>query len=197
MPGTLPDAARDIMAILSDIPGIKNCTLYGSLASGKYDDLSDIDIELTIADGDRGEFALALPGLLAERLPVFYADYAPSLAPEKYVLSVAIDETNPFRMVDLCVSGGYDTSCVTKQQLSAQNDRFTHVMKLWTANLKHHARGADCRGDITKMARRLETDDTGSNGEILADALIWLENNAPDRLKAYVASCRKAYEMLI
>lgn len=198
MARTLMETADHIMHILSDIPGIKNCTLYGSLSSGNYDELSDIDIEIYVSDRDNGVFALELPDMLRERMPVYYADYAPSLAPEKYVVSIAFDETNPFRMADICVKGEPHFSTVTRRQLADRNDMFTHTLKLLTANLKHHLRGADCRGDIVKMASRLGIPEIAdkSDAALLSDTLEWLESNVPEHLRTFLTAFRKHFGKL-
>ena len=129
---------------------------------------------------------------------IFYSDYAPSLAPAKYVVSLAIDETDPFRMVDVCVKGEPHYENVTRQQLAARNDRFSHTLKLWTANLKHHVRGTDCRSDIVKMAKRLDISaaDDITDKEMLSKTLEWLETACPDEMRTYVAVCRKHFEKL-
>lgn len=192
---SLIETADSVMKILSDIPGVESCALYGSITSGTYDSLSDIDIEICVRGTDNGIFVLNIPEMLGKYMHIFYADYAPSLAPAKYIVSLAIDESDPFRMVDICVKGDPHFETVTRQELSAKNDSFCHVLKLWTANLKHHVRGADCRSDIVKMAKRLDvpaTDDIDEQA-MLAKTLEWLEAACPADLRIFVASCRKHF----
>lgn len=195
----LMDKANEIMAILNELPEVKGCRLYGSLANGTYDELSDIDIEIDVSGCDNGRFMLGLVERLGRKTSVYYSDYAPSLAPEKYVVSVAVDENNPFRMLDLCCAAEPHCATVTKQQIRALNDEFAHMLKLWTANLKHHARSTDCRSDIVRMAGRIDIAEADSKSEtqILKETLEWLEANAPDRLKPFVQSCRERFKKCI
>ena len=74
--------AQEIITIINQIPNVKNCTLYGSLAENRADSLSDIDIEVDVSGMDNGVFALLLPALIKKKMHVFYSDYAPSLAPK-------------------------------------------------------------------------------------------------------------------
>ena len=190
--------AQRIIEILKLLPGVNGCRLYGSLANGKYDRLSDIDIAVETAGIDNGLFALKLPFMINRRIPVIYADYAPSLAPEQYIVSIAIDEEDPFMMIDLNCIGYPHCSSVTREQLSARNDRYSHMLKLWTANMKHHVRGADCRGDILRMVRRINISDAENHSDaaLLEKTLCWLEENAPAELAGLTASCRRHFDAL-
>jgi len=191
--------AHKIMAVLDEMPEVQRCTLYGSLANGTYDPLSDIDIEVDVSGYDDGLFMLSLTERLGDEMSIYYIDYAPSLAPEKYIVSVAVDEDDPFCMLDLCCTAEPHCTTVTRQQLRDKNDDFSHVLKLWTANLKHYVRGADCRYDIVRMASRIGIVDaqTTNAALLLEETLNWLELNAPERLLAFVHSCRRKYSELI
>ncbi|MDR1299687.1 MAG: hypothetical protein LBJ84_05490 [Oscillospiraceae bacterium] len=135
----------------------------------------------------------ALPQLMAKRFSVIWYDYAPSLAPEQYVVSVAIDESRPFRVVDLkCVATPHVSNV---QKSDIKNDAYYHLIKLWTANFKHYIRGADCTGDIQKMGRRAIGVDCEklSNKQILKEILRRLEDNAVPGTENYIAHCREAW----
>ena len=184
--------SQEIMEILRQLPGIHSCRLYGSLADGTGDRFSDIDIELDVSGCDNGKFLLTLPVLLRQKMEIVYADYAPSLAPDKYVVSLAIDRENPFLLLDLqCTATPHCTS-VTKQLLSAQNNEVTHTLKLWTANLKHFLRGNDCQADILRMAQKIpiEAAESKSPQMLLNETLCWLEAHfdQPD----FLSACRRA-----
>lgn len=191
------EKAKELMQLLNALPQVHSCTLYGSLAANGGDALSDIDIALDVSGCDNGAFALVLPQLLGEKLPVLYSDYAPSLAPEKYVVSVALDENDPFLIVDLCCTATPHCTAVTRQQLNERNDRCTHILKLWIANLKHFARGVDNRTDILHMTKKLGLGmQNQSSAELLGETLQWLEKNAPSRLYGLLVSCRKVFTSL-
>lgn len=196
MAQTLPEFAGHMTDVLKTIRGVKACALYGSAADGTYDEMSDIDIEIDVSGSDNGLFILKLPHMLKKRMPVYYFDYAPSLAPEKYVVTMAVDENDPFRTVDVCAAADPHMTTVSKQLLNERNDPVSHALKLWTANLKHFSRGADCRSDIEKMAKKLGLDPRQPSPAILAGALEWIEARAPEETAAFVASCRAAFERL-
>ena len=196
---SLNDKANMIIAVLKEIPVVKKCDIYGSLATNTHDDLSDIDIEIDVSGNDNGQFMLELVELLEGKLSIYYSDYAPSLIPDKYIVSIAIDKNNPFLIVDLCCSAEPHCTTVTKQQVIGKNDKYTHMLKLWTANLKHYVRGCECYDDIVRMARKIEVEDieTKDEVELLEDTLCWLEENVETELYEFVESCRSRFDELV
>lgn len=193
------EKAESLVALLRELPDVKDCTLYGSLAEGRGDALSDIDVALDVSGADNGRFLLRLADLLRQKgLTIFYEDYAPSLAPEKYVVSLALDEKDPFLVVDLKCTAQPHCTTVERRELKEKNDPVSHTLKVWTANLKHLVRGADCRGDILRMAERcgVEWAQHKSDKTLLEEVLVWLETEAPAHLRRFVVSCRSAFERL-
>ncbi|MBP3645007.1 MAG: hypothetical protein J6K55_01105 [Clostridia bacterium] len=190
--------AQEIITIINQIPNVKNCTLYGSLAENRDDSLSDIDIEVDISGMDNGVFALLLPELVKQKMQVFYTDYAPSLAPEQYVVSIALDEENPFLIADIRCRAYPHYGTISKEQLKDQNDPYTHMLKLWTINLKHFARDDDCSDDIHRMAAKvgIQEQRKKDKAELLMEVLHWLESNAPEHLSCFVKSCRREAERI-
>ncbi len=81
--------ANEICAFLQSIPEVKSCKQYGSLAEGTFDEYSDIDIEIDVSGEDNGIFLTRLPALFAKKYDIVFCDYAPSLAPEKYIVTIA------------------------------------------------------------------------------------------------------------
>ena len=188
--------ANRIMDILNEMPEVKRCELYGSLADGTSDALSDIDINVDVLGSDNGQFMLTLAERIGRRIDVYYRDFAPSLVPGKYIVSLAIDEEYPTRVVDLCCSAEPHCTTVTQQQIRALNDEFSHMLKLWTANWKHCVRGVNCRNDVIRMSEKIgiANAEMKSDAQILQETLEWLEKNVPERLKIFVKSCRREYE---
>ncbi len=196
---SLKEKANEIICLLDKLPGVKKCTIYGSIAKGTYDELSDIDIEIDVSGYDNGKFMLELPHLLKDKLDIYYVDYAPSLVPDKYIVSIAIDKENPFLIIDLCITATPHCTAVTKEEVMEKNGKYTHMLKLWTANLKHYVRGKECRKDILKMAKKItaEAADDKGEAEMLAETLHWLEANAKYGLEGYVKSLRRKFDELI
>lgn len=52
MSNSLLNTAETVMNILNSLPQVKYCKLYGSLANGTYDELSDIDNEIDVSGHD-------------------------------------------------------------------------------------------------------------------------------------------------
>lgn len=196
---SLENTANKIISFLNEIPGVRKCSVYGSLAANTYDELSDIDIEIDVSGYDNGQFMLELVEKLKEKLCIYYSDYAPSLIPDKYIVSIAIDQNNPFLIVDLCCSAEPHCTTVTKQLVSGKNEKYTHILKLWTANLKHFVRGCECYDDIVRMAQKvaIEDIDIKDETEVLEKILCWLEGNVEKELYEFIKSCRKRFNELV
>lgn len=186
--------ANNIISYLNTLPQVKSCNIYGSLINGNADKYSDIDIVVDVSGSDNGMFMKALPELIGKRFPVIWHDFALSLAPEQYVVSVAIDENNPFCVVDFKCTATPHIETVQKSDL--ENDIYFHLTKLWVANCKHYIRGADCTSDIQKMARCTISaqSEKMSNEQILEEILHRLENSTTPETTVYVANCRKAWK---
>ncbi len=199
MYNSLRDTANNIITFLNEIPMVRECSIYGSLATNTYDELSDIDIEIDVSGYDNGQFMLELVELLKDKFSIYYSDYAPSLIPDRYIVSIAVDKENPFLIADLCCCAEPHCATVTKQQASEKNDKYTHILKLWTANLKHYVRGNECYDDIVRMGQKIaiEDIDTKDEAEILEKTLCWIEENVKSELHEFVESCRRRFDELV
>ena len=181
--------AKEICEFLMKIPEVKSCSIYGSLDKGTFDEYSDIDIEIDVSGTDNGLFIKKLPELIAKEYDLIFCDYAPSLAPEKYILSAAMNTENPFWVVDITCAANPHCTAVSKQELVELNNRYDHTLKLFVANLKHYLRGADCYDDIKKMYRRVRGQDTEicDEEQMLNAVFSWLEKNAENRHEKYIS----------
>ena len=182
--------AEEVCAFLRGLPEVKDCALYGSLQHGSSDEYSDVDVQIDVSGTDNGAFLIKLPQILSERFSVIFYDYAPSLAPDKYVVSVAMDPEHPFRLVDIaCLATPHHTN-ISRADLIALNNSYDHILKLFSANLKHFLRGMDCRKDIEKMYGRVYSFDGTRESKDKADMLyavfVWLRANAEFRYQDYL-----------
>ncbi len=186
--------AQELKVFFGQRPEVRSVSLYGSIVKGTADSYSDIDIKLDVSGYDNGRFLLEVPAMLAEKYPVLFSDFAPSLAPKQYVVSCALSEENPFLIVDVNCEAEPHVTSVARSDL--QNDPVVHVMKLWVANVKHFIRGQECYCDIAKMHRKSMGDALPEGQEflMLQQTLAWLEENVPEKLFGYVKSCRKVLE---
>lgn len=181
--------ASDVCEFLQNLPEVKSCELYGSLAAGTFDEYSDIDIEIDVSGIDNGWFLTQLPALIAKEYNVVFCDYAPSLAPEKYIITIAANTENPFMWIDISCVATPHCDTVSKQDLMDLNNRYDHTLKLFAANLKHYLRGDDCCEDIQKMYNRIlgKNTDVYDEDQMLHSVYIWLLENAEERHEEYVS----------
>lgn len=189
--------AQNVIDIVSKLPMVKSCQIYGSIAKGTEDDLSDIDIEVDVSGYDNGMFMLEVPHLIKNELNIIFYDFAPSLIPDNYIVSNAICDENPFAIVDLkCVATPH---CNSVSKNVVINDMLSHTLKVWIANLKHRARGIECYDDIIRMAHRLNIEDINikNEDELLEETLKWIEKHKTDNLEKYIYYCREKFEELL
>ena len=185
----MKEFVSEIFDFLNNLPEVKECKIYGSISTGNNDEFSDLDIAIDVSGIDNGVFLTKLPDIFSGKYDIIFYDYTPSLAPNKYIVSIAINEKNPFMVIDIsCVATPHYNS-VSKQDLMSLNNKYDHTLKLFVANLKHLLRGADCYDDIYKMYSRI----FGRNIEVfneehmLRDVYQWLQENAEHRHEKYIS----------
>jgi len=125
--------ADEIVGMLESLPMVKTCTICGSLANGTADEMADIDLEVDGSGYDKGQFMLELPELLKDKLSIVCSDFAPSLIPEKCIVSLAFDEQNPYRVANINCFAEPWCMTITREQAKQLNNRYAHMIKLRTA----------------------------------------------------------------
>lgn len=184
--------AQEIIRYLYTLPNVKACRLYGSLAGNTFDAYSDIDIELDVSGADNGQYLLRLPALVGKHFPVVFYDYSPSLAPEKYVVSIATDSQNPFQIIDIACTARPHCKSVSADTLRTQNDPYAHILKLFTANLKHFLRGKNVCADVQRMHQKIfGAPSLTDEKEMLEKTYKWLKTHAQKRQQPYVCALKK------
>ena len=184
----LKSFSEEICAFLQSIPGVKSTVIIGSLAKGNFDKYSDIDIEVDVSGLDNGQFLMELPKLLGEKYDIVYCDYAPSLAPDKYIVSFAADISNPFGFVDISCVATPHCANVSKQELKSLNRLYDHTFKLFAINLKHYLRDWGCYDDIVSMYSGICGEDAEERDEayMLKVTYDWLMENADDKQEKHL-----------
>lgn len=171
----ITDRAKELCDFLETLPEVKSAKVYGSLVRGETDQFLDIDIEIDVSGTNNGLFLLELEKIFRRKYSVLFFDYAPSLAPEKYVVTLALYSDNPFMLVDIACTASPHCAAVSRQELRDRNHPYHHVMKLFIDNLKHFIRGWDCSDDIWRMWGRLfPGKEAVSEWEMLRDTYRWL-----------------------
>ena len=185
--------AEQLCKYLSGINEINRCRIYGSIADNSYDEYSDMDIEIDVSGTDNSIFVTKIPEIMSEKYNVVFFDYAPSMAPEKYIVSAAVSSDHPFLIADICCLATPHCTTLSKEDLSALNNRYDHILKLFTANLKHYIRGAECQDDMKKMFRRIFKDSAQilDEKEMLNLVYSWLQDNSDSHYDAYLNALGK------
>lgn len=77
------------------------------------------------------------------------------------------------------------------------NNKYFHILKLWTANLKHFSRKRNCYDDIVDMAKKVNVCiKNKTEKEILEEVLFWLEKNASNNMIDFIKTCRIYFRKL-
>ena len=187
--GEIKGFVKEIFEFINMMPEVKTCKIDGSLRSGNNDEYSDLDLVIDVSGVDNGVFLTKLPQLFEEQYDVIFFDYTPSLAPDKYIVSIAVNKENPFMIVDLSCVAAPHCDTVSKQDLASLNNKYDHTLKLFVANLKHLLRGMDCYDDIYKMYSRIFGRDLEAYDEewMMQEIYRWLQENAESRHEDYLA----------
>ena len=185
--------AKDIQQYLLKIYEIKACNLYGSLIKGNYDDYSDIDIEIDVSGIDNSLFITKIKDILSLNYNIIFSDYAPSLAPETYIISLAISNENPFAIIDIKCIATPHFKTLTKEDLILKQNNYDHILKLFVANLKHYLRRVDCLKDIQKMYKKVYINSPISKDKhfMLDKIFLWLKENSTDKYNLYLKNLEK------
>lgn len=183
--------ANEMMKYLCTIDGVKSAKLCGSVANDSFDKYSDIDIEIDVSGSDNSVFMTKIIDIMNKEYPVVYYDYAPSLFPQKYIVSLAISNENPFMIVDINCIASPHYSTIKKNDISL--DKFTHTLKVFVANLKHYKRGQDCYQDIIRMYNRIYGESQTKLGEedMLRKVFFWLDIQKNEKFTTYLNSLEK------
>ena len=143
-----------------------------------------------------------MPQIIPKKYSVVYTDFAPSLAPEKYVVTAAFDsctdeDISPFWFADIESAADPHLGTVSKDELRQLCSFYDHTLKLFTVNLKHSLRKNSCGGDILKMYSRIfPMTEKKSTVEMLNDSYDWLCENALVRHEKYLNSLKKYIRQL-
>lgn len=109
----------------------------GSRAEGHADCYSDIDLVVNIRDIKPDIALLKITEFMKITYAPLWVDFANSLMPQKFVVSMFIDCENPFCFLDI---GIYNEENFHYNPQTFQNDKWVHLTKLWIMNFKYYLR---------------------------------------------------------
>jgi len=181
------EIAEDVINFLLGIPEIKCCNISGSLLNGDFDEYSDIDLEIEISGVDNGVFVTKLPALFRQKYKISFVNFAVSLVPEVYLVSMGLSNESPFMFVDITCTASPHIQTMQKEDFSLLNNLIDHTILVLIINLKHFIRGEDCNASIKKMHDRLFTAiESKDEFTMLKETFEWLKDNAPIKYCQYM-----------
>jgi len=178
------EIGKEICVYLRSIKEIKECKIYGSIVENNIDKYSDIDIEIDVSGYDNSIFIKRITDIIDIKFPILYYDYARSLMPDAYIVTMAISEKNPFLLLDIKCTAKPHFSTISKEN-DFMNNKFTHIIKLFIANYKHYIRGNDCVNDILRMYKNIHSTELNIQ-EMLIHTYEWLLKNSEEKYITYL-----------
>ncbi len=172
--------------------------LRGSLADGRVDEYSDIDIGLRPATLSDTAAVESIVEIMYDQHAVEFHDWARSLLPGAAVVTFFLSDVPVFWNVDFEIVVPESLRTATRQ--SVPHDATAHDLKIWPLALKYAMRQAeDHRPEVTRFVARY-VDGPGSWPELrrgLANALSTIEATAPERYSRFIARCWQTYRDLV
>ncbi|MCL2831870.1 MAG: nucleotidyltransferase domain-containing protein [Treponema sp.] len=186
MEKTLIAITVEIKEYIETVNKVKFCRIFGSITKGKTNKYSDIDLEVDVSGNDNSIFITLIPEIINNKFPILFYDYAPSLMPEQYIVSMPISEDNPFLILDIkCIANPH---MMTLRKENFMNiNKYTHIIKVFVANFKHYIRGDDCSNEVLRMYKKLYTNEVNTK-EMLIKTYKWLQVNADKKYKKYLSN---------
>ena len=186
------DLSEHVIEYLETLPEVESATLKGSLATGTWDEFSDIDIEINVGDDDNAAFALQLPRFMDREFEVALSDWRRSLLPDKYVQAFFIEDVPLFWSIDITVvADGH-----RPLRSDPPRDDLENQLKLWCGNLKYGVRN-DPRHVrlIPVMANRVLSDDALADLDLreqMVQSLEYIAMTSYPRKEKFMARCLEA-----
>ncbi|WP_322905949.1 hypothetical protein [Paenibacillus campi] len=131
---------RQLLQHLNDCEWITDVKLVGSHTTGMSDRFSDIDLLLSIRHMNPATALWQTFESIQTSFSTLWHDFANSLMPDKFLVSLFIDGDNPFAFYDIGIMN--DRAYSTYNCALFVNDPWVHLLKLWVMNFKYGMRHA-------------------------------------------------------
>ena len=145
--------AKDVVQILSASGKFESIILDGSLKLDSWDEISDIDIVVEEKRRSTFENVMAALDEIRKQKEIVFYDWAKSLLPEKYLLSIYLKGIPVFWFVDIACYKDSRYRDISKEEIP--QDYAEHLLKLWICNIKHEIRKNQERNKIDIAYQRL------------------------------------------
>lgn len=191
------DLASHVIEYIEGLPEVKSATLKGSVATGTWDEFSDIDIVVDVGDRNNAAFALQLPRIMDREFDVVFSDWAPSLLPDKLVQTFYMEDVSIFWSVDLSVTADTHHGL----QSDPPRDEEERYLKMWCQNLKNWVR-TDPRLEksIPRMAGLILSDDARADLDLrgqIVQSLAYIAMASDGRRGKFIERCMDASKLYL
>jgi hypothetical protein len=123
--------------------------LIGSIADGKYDDLSDIDIIVQCSSRSPWDNVTLASGIVEEEHGCLLQDWAGSLIPNKYLISHYLPNCSIMWWLDIGCMPDEGYGKIARSDIHVNRD--IHMAKLLIMNAKHFIRETNSRLRIWEL----------------------------------------------
>lgn len=127
--------------------------IIGSLASDQFDAFSDIDIELQIKNTDPVSTVRTSLDVIRQHYPVCFYDWARSLAPERVLMSVYLEEVSRFWNIEISVVTATDSAVDGR---TFEENAHLHALKLWLIDAKSFLREGQAVSSVSRSTELLD-----------------------------------------
>lgn len=155
--------ASHIITTLDSSGLFHSVELTGSVANGKFDELSDIDILVSNPTRSPKENVELASLVIESNLGVLIKGWSLSLLPDKYLLHHFLPNIPIFWWIDIGCLPIANFSPLYRNEIKECPN--AHIAKLWVMNAKHMLRGNTQRLKITELHQKV----FGQNTILLTD----------------------------
>jgi predicted nucleotidyltransferase len=144
------ELAEHVVALLQQAPHVSQVKPHGSLAGGRADRYSDIDLAVQIQGISDRAFALNLPTLLQPIGPCVVEGWGVGFLPDTYIRTFYFSDYPLFWHVDI--------GCLSDQHIDGSDIKNSYhwpqIFKMWIAVVRDVLRGVDRVDELTAHIAR-------------------------------------------
>lgn len=132
----------EICGRLKTLDFITDVSETGSRIKGCADRYSDIDLIVNVQKIRPNAALLEITEFMNMAYSPLWVDYANSLMPSKFLVSMFIGCENPFCFLDIGIFNKKEALAYDPEKF--KNDKWVHLTKLWIMNFKYYLRKDKC-----------------------------------------------------
>jgi len=149
--------ASQLIDTLNQSNRFTTVTLTGSLANGKADKYSDIDIIIENHNYSSYDNVLAAIEIINSAYPIFFQDFARSLLPD-CIVTLYLKDKPLFNTIDITCAHNENFPSPARSEII--HNHLYHQIKLWVCNAKYYLRNDLAKQNIDIQYNRIFQPDT-------------------------------------